>query len=120
MHRSPGNEVACLMMKVQTPCERLVFDVLLHRDLIIGDIAPTGSMFSVLDGWRGQFSHQNRDRIPIDYEIKEITGGKRAVAHDGFGHMDELVDWTVARGGWNRKLFLITAQKSHINQYLRP
>lgn len=105
MHRSPGNEVACLMMKVQTPCERLVFDVLLHRDLIIGDIAPTGSMFSVLDGWRGQFSHQNRDRIPIDYEIKEITGGKRAVAHDGFGHMDELVDWTVARGGWNRKLF---------------
>ena len=105
MHRTPENEFASLMMKIQTPCERIVFDVLLHRDLVVGDVLPTGSMFSVLDGWRGQFSHQNRDRIPIDYEIKEVKHGKRAVGYEGFGRMEELHDSTLARGGWDRKLF---------------
>ena len=105
MHRTPENEFASLMMKIQTPCERIVFDVLLHKDLIIGDVLPTGSMFSVLDGWRGQFSHQNRDRIPIDYEIKEVKSGKRAVGYEGFGRMEELHDSTLARGGWDRKVF---------------
>ena len=105
MYRTPENEFASLMMKIQTPCERIVFDVLLHKDLIIGDFPPTGSMFSVLDGWRGQFSHQNRDRIPIDYEIKEIKSGKRAVGYEGFGRMEELHDSTLARGGWDRKVF---------------
>ena len=105
MYRTPENEFASLMMKIQTPCERIVFDVLLHKDLIIGDFPPTGSMFSVLDGWRGQFSHQNRDRIPIDYEIKEVKSGKRAVGYEGFGRMEELHDSTLARGGWDRKVF---------------
>lgn len=105
MYRTPENEFASLMMKIQTPCERIVFDVLLHKDLIIGDVLPTGSMFSVLDGWRGQFSHQNRDRIPIDYEIKEVKSGKRAVSYEGFGRMEELHDSTLARGGWDRKVF---------------
>ncbi len=104
-HRSPDNEVACLMMKVQTPCERAIFDLWIHRDLIPTKQVPIGSMFSVLDGWRGQFSHQNRDRIPIDFEVQEVPDTKRKAPPTGFAQMAELVDSTFARAKYDRSEF---------------
>lgn len=104
-HRTPDNAVACLMHKIQTPCERVVFDTWVHKDLAAEDWVPTGSMFSVLDGWRGQFSHQDRDRLPIAYEIREVESGKRGVLLEGFELMPELVGSTFARVGWDSREF---------------
>ena len=62
-------------------------------------------MYSVLDGWRGQFSHQNRDRLPIEYEIREIGHGKASLRADGIEVLPELVDAAFARTGWKRQEF---------------
>ena len=104
-HRTPGNEVACLMVKVQTPCERAVLDAWVHRDLMAPGWVPTGSMYSVLDGWRGQFSHQNRDRLPIEYDIREVATGKRGLKIAGIDFAPDMVDAGFARTGWDRREF---------------
>lgn len=103
--RAPGSDVAISMLKVQTPCETAVMDYWVHRDLVHVQWPPTGAMYSVLDGWRGQFSHQNRDRLPIEYEIREIGHGKASLKADGIEVLPELVDAAFARTGWKRQEF---------------
>ncbi len=103
--RTPGNEVAVLMVKVQLPCERAVLDAWIHRDLTAKGWVPTGAMYSVLDGWRGQFSHQNRDRLPIEYDIQEIAPGKRGMKLEGIEFAPALVDAGFARTGWDQREF---------------
>lgn len=102
--QSPGNEFAALLTKVLTPCERIVFDAWVHESILPSG-TPLGSMYSVLDGWRGQYSLQFRDRLPIDYEIREMPKGKRGLQLDGYERMPELTQVAFDQSKHDRREF---------------
>ncbi len=106
IRRTADNAVAWLMLKVQTPCERAVHDTWIHRDLIDLGWKPSGAMYSVIDGWRGNYSAQNRDKLPFEYEVRELATGKRGSKVEGIPAAAEMVDAAFARTGWNRRHFV--------------
>ncbi|MSR29041.1 MAG: hypothetical protein EXS03_05630 [Phycisphaerales bacterium] len=99
--KSDANKVATLMLKVQTPCECVMFDTVVHRDLARPGWSPIPEVFIVLDGYRGQFSHQNRDRLPIELKPVELSPGRRSYRTDSFDQMAGLIDAAFARTGWD-------------------
>lgn len=105
IRRTADNAVAWLMLKVQTPCERAVHDIWIHRDLIDIGWKPSGAMYCVIDGWRGNYSAQNRDKLPFEYEVRELATGKRGSKVEGIPAAEEMVDAAFERTGWNRKNF---------------
>lgn len=99
MHRTPENQVGSLMQLMHTPTASLVFDLLIHRDIAghLPTLAPKA--FGVIDGWRGQFSVQSRDRIPMPIVCREIGAGRRDRQSNACHELPDIIETAIGYAG---------------------
>ena len=69
---SPRHHGIFQFMRMQVPAERVVFDVLLHRDLLDGDHHPEAYVTGNLQGAQYKVESLRRERLPVHVTMEKM------------------------------------------------
>lgn len=91
------------VLRLRTPSELVVFDVLMHRDLLHDAGPAKGVMYSDLYGERFASTYRESDRMPVHVNLETIDNYKNIPVPDKWstGTFKEMVDLLVSRTGWS-------------------
>lgn len=103
-YRDARHNVLSLNANLRTPCERLVMDVLIHRDLF-SRYEPSAAIYC--DAFMRDPSEpfQPWDRMPMDETITPLGGGIAAVFTRDVPRYTELLSIALGRAGWDSEAF---------------
>jgi hypothetical protein len=98
----PGADFAA---RVNKPCESLVHDLIVHRDLF-GPIEPLARVFSELFGpVIEQASLRQREQLPMTVTVRQLGRGPDAAATADVPRYPELLRRVFERLGWEAGAF---------------
>ena len=89
-------------MRLRTPSEWVVFDVLMHRDLLADTGPAQGIVYSDLYGERFASTYQESYRMPINVDIETLPSPDMLQPPEKWedGMFEEMIDLIAARTGW--------------------
>jgi hypothetical protein len=89
------------MFRLRTPCEFVVFDVLIHRALFGRRITPGFTLYS--DLFAKQFGPRYRqcDRLPVQEQVEYLGRGRAVAATSEIARYADMIQEALDRGGWN-------------------
>lgn len=91
------------VMRLRTPAELAVFDVLMHRDLLPKSGRAQAIVYSDLYGERFASTYRESDRMPIKVELQEVGDQEAAGSNDKWlaAAMPELRTLISTQTGWS-------------------
>jgi hypothetical protein len=108
-HRTPGSDYGMFEIANLMPAEMLVFDLIFHRELAIGDAVE-----ALLFGARGvslgraaALEHDSRhaDQLPMSERPREIAGKPPALSTPLVPALTRIAEFVYKRMGWNSREF---------------
>ena len=103
-YRADDNHIMAQNLELRTPCETVIFDHIVHRDLF-GRVQPRLHVFGEIAG-RPLYDtlRSNRDRLEV-HERVEYVGGITDMACDDVANYDEMIASTCNTIGWDPAAF---------------
>ena len=89
------------MFRLRTPCELVVFDVLIHRALFGKRIEPEFILYSDLFAKQIGPQYRDCDRLPVQERIEYLGMGPAVTATSEISNYTEMIQHTLNRAGWN-------------------
>jgi len=106
--RDEHNRTGSYVQRARTPCEALLFDVLLHKDLLRRD-PPTLSVFGDMEygSEMAPTAARQRNRIMQWQKLASLGKGVAAAYTPHFARYTQMLASTMARLGWNPEEFSV-------------
>lgn len=107
-YRTDEDRYREVLVRARTPVERLVFDQIVHRDLL-GPAGPELFVFGEFTGydWSKSAEHRNPgSRLPVDAEIQELDLGAGTAATPHIPWYNEMVEDVFAKLEWPSNEFI--------------
>lgn len=95
------------LAKHRTPCERSIFDLIVHESLVGEKPHPEAILYSDLNATPSTFLHESKDRIPAGLAVDDLGAGLRRARIDEFPRYGELLVHSFDRLGWNPAEFRV-------------
>ncbi len=100
-YREAHNERVELAMRVNTPCERLIFDQIIHRELF-PKVDPRLSVYSELTGETPPLQlAQARIALPVFEQVNFLGRGRSILYSAEVPRYSEIADFVFNRFGWD-------------------
>ena len=93
------------MLRMRTPCEMVIFDVLIHRSLFGQRIEPKLVVFSDLFAEQVGPRYRAGDILPAQEQIEYLGMGLDVVGMEDVDRYPEMVKCALDRGGWDAEQF---------------
>lgn len=94
------------LVKLRTPVTEIIFDLLVHDDLLGADPHPDGVVYSDLHGTSDRrVPYGPRDRIPCVAKVEPLGSGMRKLRLDELPGYGDLVRTVFDRCGWDADRF---------------
>ena len=105
-YREGGYKSLVMFALPRTPCETLVFDILLHRD-VIEKPAPTAALFNDLFDRASEGSPDDFDRLPLHERVEELGAGADATRTPDVPSYPEMTRHALKQLGWVEEEFRV-------------
>jgi hypothetical protein len=104
--RAENNRVAALLARMHTPCEALLFDLLVHEDLF-GPIEPELAVYSELEGGRPvpPIEGRERDRLVTGESVEYLGKGPSVLHTPHVPRYPEMIRYAFGKLGWDAQRF---------------
>lgn len=104
--RDEHNSLANHIVRARTPCDLIVFDVLVHEQLLRG-VAPTLKIFGDLETGCDQVpvARRTRHRLLAWHTVQSLGDGPAAAYSQHLPHHTEMIEYCMNELGWDGRDF---------------